>query len=1209
MGKFGGGKKKHNGNRNSGRFRTKQSSSGSSHSNAHKRGRRDNPYHEKPVSKRPFPSDEHDTDTRDNNISSYNSNKLLASSNNKKQIMHNSSLSSTKQKNTNTQNNSSIDNKQAYNAFLRLLRKDNNDDDESDNDGTTNEDTDNGSYDDDNTSDSEIEHMNRYEGEEDDNDDVEDDDDDDDDNDDDDIDEDGDEEEEEDDDDVELPRTKEDKSMLKRKPVVNNTNNTTLASDESDDNDDNTGNFDTTINETSLEKDIFYIRYIKDTTNNSSTTTLSTTSNTIPHEYEAYQPIHDNEKALQQRKENLNYETIDIPSNISSTIANTTNTNNTTKINYSYSLGLSTLRLYSIKSIQLFASSNFYQILLSTLNTLNNVSSTISSSSSSNVLVPPKFEITKQQQYTINIKLLNIWLQTYGKEPELILDNQTKTDLLSVSTANSLSASTTPVIHHPFTPLQYFLFPSMFSYGDIYFSCRTLDNARELRTLSILHILNHILKARDIITDHDQKVREAHIQIQKNKLAKEIIKDQQKEKNTKNNTNNTKTSLASNTSSSTTSIPSSTIPPSLVQVPEYHDQGYTRARVLVLLPLRHTALQFIRTILRLLPHHQVMNRARFFKEFSSEDSIYGSTEDSSNDNENTPMDTKHYDNEMNNNSTMTVSKIMNLLPLKTRQMLSDDENDEVTIRDHSTILDNNDDTTNTSVPVINNTNLYPFNIIRQGWPKGLRERYQQERQYKALHGNNDSDDDAFDEDEESQPQRNHRSTQGKPKKRRRDDRTTRDAKKMAAESILGSTEAIENAKRQAEKLKRKAQKAKEAKQKHPPPADWERTFAGNIDDDFRIGISINRKNIRLYSPFYESDILIASPLGLRRIIGGEGEHSRETDFLSSIEITIIDQADMMLHQNWNHLLDIFQSLNNRPTRPGDTDFSRVREVYLTECQKYLRQTIIFSNYLDTDINTLFRKYNYNTLGGIMIRSNYLGTISQVIPSIRQTFTRIPVNTLSEIDDLRFQYFQNKILPEIIQAQQQSTSTTSTPTGLSNYTSHLLIYIPSYFDYVRIRNALDNADIEFVTCSEYSEDKDISRARNRFGRGLDPIMLITERFHYFRRLRIHGIHHILFYSPPLESHFYSEFLNWIEDVNPSSVTNTNNISNNTNNNNNNTTLYNQNTNHSTSVANENFNVSSTCLFTKYDNLALERIVGTQRVQRMVAPDNKPSFVFV
>ena len=36
-----------------------------------------------------------------------------------------------------------------------------------------------------------------------------------------------------------------------------------------------------------------------------------------------------------------------------------------------------------------------------------------------------------------------------------------------------------------------------------------------------------------------------------------------------------------------------------------------------------------------------------------------------------------------------------------------------------------------------------------------------------------------------------------------------------------------------------------------------------LDDDFKIGLSMMNKSIKLYSPFSNSDLIVASPLGLR----------------------------------------------------------------------------------------------------------------------------------------------------------------------------------------------------------------------------------------------------------------------------------------------------------------------------------------------------------
>jgi U3 small nucleolar RNA-associated protein 25 len=52
----------------------------------------------------------------------------------------------------------------------------------------------------------------------------------------------------------------------------------------------------------------------------------------------------------------------------------------------------------------------------------------------------------------------------------------------------------------------------------------------------------------------------------------------------------------------------------------------------------------------------------------------------------------------------------------------------------------------------------------------------------------------------------------------------------------------------------------------------------------------------LYADFYSADIIVASPLGLRVIVGAEGEEARDFDFLASVELLIVDQADIFLMQ-------------------------------------------------------------------------------------------------------------------------------------------------------------------------------------------------------------------------------------------------------------------------------------------------------------------------
>jgi len=336
-------------------------------------------------------------------------------------------------------------------------------------------------------------------------------------------------------------------------------------------------------------------------------------------------------------------------------------------------------------------------------------------------------------------------------------------------------------------------------------------------------------------------------------------------------------------------------------------------------------------------------------------------------------------------------------------------------------------------------------------------------------------------------------------------------------------------------------------QKKARPDDFEKTFAGNIDDNFKIGISLTKKNIKLYTDFYASDIIIASPVALRSIIGAEGERERDYDFLASIEILLLDQAEIFLMQNWDHVLHIFEHIHKQPKESHDTDFSRVRSWAIDGLSKFYRQTIVIASYPILDISALISRRCTN-YAGIFRTNNPVD--SSVISQLSTTFTHVFHKLLGasarEIAEVRYKAFLN-LLSERSQRQELAGT---------------LVYVPSYFDFVRLRNHLKIEAINFVQISEYTKDGKVAEARDKFFHQESAVLLYSERFHFFRRRKIRGIKRIIFYQIPTFPIFYTELVNVVSKKNQEDKT------------------------------------SILSLYSKYDSPQLAAIVGTKYAVRLI-----------
>ena len=357
------------------------------------------------------------------------------------------------------------------------------------------------------------------------------------------------------------------------------------------------------------------------------------------------------------------------------------------------------------------------------------------------------------------------------------------------------------------------------------------------------------------------------------------------------------------------------------------------------------------------------------------------------------------------------------------------------------------------------------------------------------------------------------------------------------------------------------------------PPGFRELFAGNDDDLFRLGLKFTRKTVKFFSSFYNSDIIFASPLGLRMAFGSEDKKVQDHDFLSSIEVAIVDQADAIQMQNWEHVESIFAHLNLQPKEAHGCDFSRVRSWYLDGNARYMRQTIIFSALNFPALNRLYSQHMLNTSGKLKFGQMYDGEMSGLDLPFKQTFSRFDfASTGSEPDD-RFNHFLATVMPSILQKRQFEEER-----GLG-----FLIFLPVYADFVRLRNHLDNSadtqSISFGSISEYSSVQDVTRARSHFISGRHSLLLYTERAHHFRRYKLKGVKRVMMYGLPENLEFYKEVVGGYLGA---------------------------------SIATGKLGMqeaSMSALFSRLDFLKLERICGSSRALSMVKEKAGDTFDFI
>ncbi|CAH8535560.1 unnamed protein product [Dicrocoelium dendriticum] len=396
------------------------------------------------------------------------------------------------------------------------------------------------------------------------------------------------------------------------------------------------------------------------------------------------------------------------------------------------------------------------------------------------------------------------------------------------------------------------------------------------------------------------------------------------------------------------------------------------------------------------------------------------------------------------------------------------------------------------------------------------------------------------------------------------------------------------------------------KRKGRKPADYEEWFSCNVCDHFRIGISFSKKSVKLYSAFSDADVILASPLGLQTIIDNEKEKEADVQYITaSIELLIIDQAEMLLMQNWSNVQRIVSLLNQRPTNAAFASSTRIRLAYLAGYGRRYRQTLIFSAVEAPQITLLtgecdnFQGLNFFpsvprfedispshfgdvthppeakrarlfARGAYKTADQFTGSLTKLRGASNVSVNLIPfavsgqaLSTLEHLCDVGDSVDvdvsteadcmaaskNDELSTRLVCLHQTSTSVDRiSDTDLSYMAGRsvpiarmdtfkarvlprlrrgtdqrVLIYVPDFYDLEELRFVLSSESLDFCCVHEYSTDTEADRFRTLFYLGRIRIILVSERYYFFRRRKIRGAQNLIFFGPPTFPWFLKEFI--------------------------------------------------------------------------------------
>ncbi|EAX96737.1 hypothetical protein TVAG_075430 [Trichomonas vaginalis G3] len=283
------------------------------------------------------------------------------------------------------------------------------------------------------------------------------------------------------------------------------------------------------------------------------------------------------------------------------------------------------------------------------------------------------------------------------------------------------------------------------------------------------------------------------------------------------------------------------------------------------------------------------------------------------------------------------------------------------------------------------------------------------------------------------------------------------------------------------------------------PKDWLAYFGGNNEQDFKTAIRFFGDKISLCQQMSKSQIVIASPVGIML--------HKDTSFLSSIEILVLDTLDFLEVQNSQRLSECIKTINQKPMTVEETDWSRLRTYFSDKNHPKMRQNIGYATVMTPEMISLFSSFE-NIRGSNIVKQSF--TKSLFNPGVEQVFRRIPAPNIVSTADQNFKIFQLRILPQIKAWR-----------AASDKPGRTIIFFASSMLFYRARKLLDDSGVIFLELADEATKKDSIKMRKAYTEDPNAVMLITERYYFHFRPKFLDTGRIIFYGAPTYPQFVSE----------------------------------------------------------------------------------------